>query len=164
MLESIRKWRNADNVHHTDPLYEVRSYEFVPTHEQYGYDQAVVISPDCEEECEFIASEMRESLVEGFDVDPDEVDGLNEDQLLAKMNQLSGNDDDYTVHYAKKTVIANIRASGNFYTREACQLHIDANHYHYGEPFTYGNTCWRNPEQETILDVIMNSELVGAKD
>ncbi len=42
---------------------------------------------------------------------------------------------------------------GPFFTEEAAEAHIRANHYHYNKPFTYVNGAWRNPEIKKILEI-----------
>lgn len=39
---------------------------------------------------------------------------------------------------------------GIFFTAQACQDHIDANHYHYNNPKVYGVAAWRNPELQAV--------------
>jgi len=43
---------------------------------------------------------------------------------------------------------------GVFLTAKAAQRHIDENYYHYYKPFTYGISCWRNPEMQKVLEIL----------
>jgi len=43
-----------------------------------------------------------------------------------------------------------VETCGVFFTAEACQAHIDANHYHYSNPRVYGIGSWRNPEMQLV--------------
>ena len=45
-----------------------------------------------------------------------------------------------------------------YFTEESAQRHIDMNHYHYHQPFTYVESAWRNPEWELIRAVLMQSK------
>ena len=45
-----------------------------------------------------------------------------------------------------------------YFTEEAAQRHIDLNHYHYNQPFTYVESAWRNPEWQLIRKVLMESK------
>jgi hypothetical protein len=38
-----------------------------------------------------------------------------------------------------------------YFTEKAAQAHIEANGYHYNEPFVYVVSAWRNPELQTIM-------------
>lgn len=44
---------------------------------------------------------------------------------------------------------------GVFFTAEACQKHIDENHYHYNEPVVYGIGAWRNPEMVEVMQQLI---------
>lgn len=48
----------------------------------------------------------------------------------------------------------NLQA-GVFFTAEACQKHIDENHYHYNKPVVYGIGSWRNPEMVEVMKYIL---------
>jgi len=41
-----------------------------------------------------------------------------------------------------------------FLTEEAAQKHIDSFGYHYNKPYIYVVSAWRNPELETVMDVV----------
>lgn len=43
---------------------------------------------------------------------------------------------------------------GFFFSAKAAQHHIDLNHYHYNKPFVYAVSAWRNPELQTILNLL----------
>jgi hypothetical protein len=45
-----------------------------------------------------------------------------------------------------------------YFTEESAQRHIDLNHYHYHQPFTYVESAWRNPEWELIQAVLTQSK------
>lgn len=45
--------------------------------------------------------------------------------------------------------------AGVFFTAEACDNHIAANNYHYGENArSYAISAWRNPEMQTVLNYL----------
>ena len=50
---------------------------------------------------------------------------------------------------------------GVFFTAEACQKHIDENHYHYQKPVVYGIGSWRNPEMQLVQKHLL--EIAGEK-
>lgn len=60
---------------------------------------------------------------------------------------------EYTVDYMKRfdKPVVNV---GPFLTEEGAQAHIDANNYHYEEPYIYVNSCWRNYELQNILTIL----------
>ena len=42
----------------------------------------------------------------------------------------------------------------NFFSEKAAKAHIKQNHYHYEEPYVYGTSAWRNPEIETLQEIL----------
>ena len=42
----------------------------------------------------------------------------------------------------------------NFFSEKAAEAHIKQNHYHYEEPYVYGTSAWRNPEIETLQEIL----------
>lgn len=46
--------------------------------------------------------------------------------------------------------------TGCFLTKEACEKHIELNHYHYDNPRTYAMTAWRNTEFERLIKIVEN--------
>lgn len=47
--------------------------------------------------------------------------------------------------------------AGVFFTAEACQKHIDENHYHYNKPVVYGIGSWRNQEMVSVIKFILET-------
>jgi hypothetical protein len=50
---------------------------------------------------------------------------------------------------------------GPFLTEEAAKKHIEANYYHYNEPYIYVNSAWRNYEMQELMQIIF--ELAGVE-
>lgn len=49
-----------------------------------------------------------------------------------------------------------------YFTEKAAQAHIDANHYHYSNPFIYVVGAWRNLEMKTLMEIVLS--LAGKRD
>lgn len=60
---------------------------------------------------------------------------------------------EYTIDYLRRVdkPIVNV---GPFLTEEGAQAHINANHYHYNEPYIFVNSCWRNHELQEVLKIL----------
>lgn len=43
-----------------------------------------------------------------------------------------------------------------YFTSAGAKEHIRRNHYHYGEPFVYAESTWRNPELKLIREILLN--------
>ena len=51
--------------------------------------------------------------------------------------------------------IKDVPVEGQVYlTEKAAQHHIDSNSYHYHEPFIYVVGAWRNPEIQTLMQLM----------
>lgn len=46
--------------------------------------------------------------------------------------------------------------AGVFFTADACQRHINANHYHYNNPRVFGIGSWRNPEMQATQQFLLS--------
>lgn len=58
----------------------------------------------------------------------------------------------YEKYYYK---LEDVPVSGQVYLTEmAAQAHIDANHYHYKNPFIYVESAWRNLEMQNLRRII----------
>lgn len=68
--------------------------------------------------------------------------------------------DETCVYWIEEKLQPNLNP-GIFFTAEACQAHIDANHYHYNKPVVYGIGSWRNPEMQLVQQHIL--EVAGEK-
>lgn len=65
---------------------------------------------------------------------------------------------DYYRSYYRDLENVVSQQTGCFLTKEACERHIELNHYHYTNPHTYAMTAWRNPEFERLMKIIENIE------
>lgn len=59
-------------------------------------------------------------------------------------------------HYRLDAVLA-VEKAGVFFTEVGCQMHIDANSYHYNNPRVYGIGAWRNYEMQSVMRQIITT-------
>ena len=52
----------------------------------------------------------------------------------------------------------------NFFSEKAAQAHIDQNRHHYEEPYIFGSSAWRNPEIETLQEILKSLNPVKEKE
>lgn len=74
----------------------------------------------------------------------DEWDEQKSDQL----------DDEYSHITYVRLIDKPVVNVGPFFTQKAAQAHIDANDYHYNEPFIFVWGCWRNNEMQELMKSI----------
>jgi hypothetical protein len=131
------------------------------------------VDPEYTDDTEIIEEDDPEDTLEWIDV-INRVNNMNED--------VDEDDDDFILmecyHHDKQTceecvkdenwgsfslpdgfkeigyVVNNMVYVDNFFSEKAAQAHIDQNHYHYKEPYVYGTSAWRNPEIETLQEIL----------
>lgn len=60
---------------------------------------------------------------------------------------------DLAIEYLRK-VSKPITNVGPFLTEQEAQAHIDANSYHYNEPYIFVHSCWRNSELQQVIRIL----------
>jgi hypothetical protein len=152
-----------DQRHTHLPLYCVRVKSSVYNLEAGEGDGCVYIGDDD------IEYESEEALMEAWD---------DKDEFLDKWDSITEKQyDDYNQSGITSSDICDLTGlreswyrdeyklvNGQvFFTLEGAQAHIDSNRHHYNEPDVYTVGAWRNPEMETLLDVVMGITNPGEK-
>lgn len=144
-LHELGKKMNAQDNRGTQfPLFVVRQRV-----RKYNYNQDGEFSERLEDYDEDSLCEKCEKLADEGDVLPDECDDCESSSFVR-----------YDLDYE-----FDMRA-GVFFTEEACDAHIKANHYHYHEPSSYAIGAWRNWEMQKMLQIVseLGSERNEARD
>lgn len=118
---------------------------------------------DWEETEEYIVAEGDEEEVYALDIDRDiwVLQSVGGKEILPDTYETDIAGDDFIyrdgVHLHRmglKEINKPVVNVGPFFTEKAAQAHIDANDYHYNKPFIYVNSAWRNPEMQTVMNIL----------
>lgn len=140
----------------------------------YGYD-GYIVRVDFEtyfEDDEDGLARFKEYLIENCEDDYNDDDEHKNTSLVAELNdyddigemyefacdELDIDSSEITLVYYREIESVVTQETGCFLTKEACQKHIELNHYHYNNPHTYAMTAWRNPEFERLMNIIETME------
>lgn len=64
--------------------------------------------------------------------------------------------DNYDFQISNYKDVERVVQDTMFLTLEACEKHIELNHYHYNQGRPYGQTAWRSPQVERLYDILEN--------
>ena len=153
LKELANKIRTQDNCGTRTPLFfQVRETKTRIVPEGYG-DKSILVDTQGDYTEYETASDFVDSLdeCELEELEDEEVEDLRNMSLseIAEWAEDHGHDgvkcfsvEEYNTRY------------GSFLTSDACQKHIDQNHYHYKKPVCYADHVWRNYELERLLEIV----------
>jgi len=148
LLKMIDEISTQDPLMTARPLYEVRDYREIVVDRDYDHDRVIFVDADCDYETlddAGLLEKFNEWAEENEKPDDylkhksfDQIDWMQKDEFFEENN-------------INEIAVKDVeRTHGVYYTRDAAQAHIDANHYHYKKPFIYVVSAWRNPEYDVV--------------
>lgn len=145
LTSTISNLKTQDNSHTRDPVFIVYQKRPMAINE--------VFSPDIEGET-WEVYKPRDNWDEAWYTEEELIEYLKEED--------SYNEEEFEIYDYESATVGHMRIFvGCFFTREAAQQHIDSNYYHYNEPFIYVESFWRNPEMETIRNILLKINTVN---